>query len=121
MTRGFRPGLLRTRSSLTRIASEIVATNPPSPSSGQGAAMALEDAVAYALADAPDGAVTTPWNDNANTSDHASPVGPQSSAIRQNGQYVSGTDMPEEWMNQKGHRSEMVQKALAEAGRGSQG
>jgi hypothetical protein len=74
-----------------------------------------------ALADGPDGdPYTIPWNDNANTSDHASPIGTQSSAIRQNGQYVSGTDLPETWMNQKGHRSEIVQAELAKVGLGSQ-
>ena len=67
-----------------------------------------------ALADAPplDGTMTE--NDNANTSEHASPIGQQSSAISQNGQFVSSrTSSDAGWANQKGHRSEIVQAALA--------
>ena len=66
-----------------------------------------------ALAEAPplDGTMTE--NDNANTSEHASSIGQQSSAISQNGQFVSSrTSSEATWANQKGHRSEIVQAAL---------
>ena len=74
-----------------------------------------------ALAEAPPLEGTLTLNDSANPSSDASPIGTQSSAIRQNGQFVSSrTSSTAEWANQKGHRSDMVQAAARHGRAGHQ-
>ena len=79
---------------------------------GAIAALAVPSA---AMADAPNGDYTTTLHEGAQVTSNASSIGQQSSAIKQNGQFVSGksgsTVIPDQ-TSYPGSRADIVQAAL---------